>query len=118
MKTEQKQSPETPINIGRKQTWTRLYPYLGPDNNSEKNKLGPDNNSTVYIYAVKLKTGPMFALFKLKTGPFLFVFVFFIFENLILPAERKRIFEKPAKNTISKVKNWSNYVAQHTWTSF
>ena len=79
-------------------------------------------NFTAYIYsiyAVKLKTGPIFALFKVKTGPF---FCFFIFENLILPAERRGCFEKQAKNnkknTISKVKNWSNYVAQHAWTSF
>ena len=48
----------------------------------------------IYICAVKLKTGPIFALFKVKTGPF-FVFLF-------LPCRKKRIFEKQAKKTTKK----------------
>ena len=74
----------------------------------------------IYMYAVKLKTGPMFALFKVKNWS-IFCFAF-IFENLIIPCRKKRIFEKQAKtttkNTISKAKSWSNYVAQHAWTRF
>ena len=42
----------------------------------------------IYIYVVKLQAGPIFALLKLNIGPF-FVFLFSIFENLILPAERR-----------------------------
>ena len=67
----------------------------------------------IYIYAVKLKTGPRFALFKVKNwSSFLFLFL-----KISSPCRKKRIFEKQAKkttkkNTISKVKNWSNYVAQ------
>ena len=71
-----------------------------------------------YVYAVKLKTGPIVALLKLKTGPF---FVFFYFANLILPAERRGILknkQKTTKTQFFKVKNLSNYVAQHAWTSF
>ena len=52
----------------------------------------------------------MFALFVLKAGPF------FVFEHLVLPAESKG--KQNTKNTKSCVKNWSNYVAQHTWTNF
>ena len=42
-------------------------------------------------YAVKLKTGPMFAFLKLvKNWPKLLLFCFvFCFENLVLPAERR-----------------------------
>ena len=53
----------------------------------------------IYIYAVKLKTGPRFALFKVKNWSiflvfFFLVFFFFIFENLILPAERRGFLKK------------------------
>ena len=54
----------------------------------------------------------MFALFVLKTGAF---FVFLVFENLFLPAERRG---KHTKNAKKFVKNWSKFVAQHTWTSY
>ena len=78
----------------------------------------------IYIYAVKLKSGPIFALFKVKKWSNFFVFfVFFVFKNLVLPAERRGFLKnKPKKttkkNTIFEVKKWSNYVAQHTWTTF
>ena len=69
----------------------------------------------VYIYAVKLKTGPTLAFLKLKAGPsFCFCFVF---EKLVLPA-KSRLFEKRQQKLVFNVKNWSNFVAQHTWTSF
>ena len=58
----------------------------------KKGNLGPAFNFTayIYIYAVKLKTGPIFDLFKVKNWSiFLFFLLFFIFENLILPAERR-----------------------------
>ena len=66
---------------------------------------------------------PIFALFKVKNWSNFFVFLDFYFQKSHSPCRKKRIFEKQAKkqqkkNTISKVKNWSNYVAQHTWTSF
>ena len=55
----------------------------------ETPNLGPFFSSTahIYIYAVKLKTGRMFALFCVKNWSF------FVFENLVLPAEKK-IFKK------------------------
>ena len=55
----------------------------------------------IYIYAVKLKTSPIFALFKVKNWSICFVF-FFIFENLILPAERKSFFENKQKQQQTK----------------
>ena len=70
----------------------------------------------IYICAVELKTGPMFAFFSVKNWSF-----FFVFEHLVLPAERRGFFKKEEKLTkwaISSVKNWSNFVAQHTWTNF
>ena len=83
---------------------------------------GGEREREIYIYAVKLKTGPIFALFKVKNWSNFFVFLDFYFQKSHSPCRKKRIFEKQAKkttkNTISKVKNWSNYVAQHTWTSF
>ena len=67
-------------------------------------KLGPVNNFTaciyicIYIYAVKLKAGPRLPFYKLKTGPsFFFVFLFFIFKNLILPAARRGILKNKQK---------------------
>ena len=71
----------------------------------------------VYIYAVQLKTGPILPFFMLKLVHFLVL----IIENIILRAERREFLknkQKQQKNTIFKVKNWSNYVAQHAWTSF
>ena len=39
----------------------------------QKAKLGPDNDTTanrdIYIYAVKLKSGPRFGVLKLNSGP-------------------------------------------------
>ena len=43
----------------------------------------------IYIYAVKLKSGPMFALFKVKKWSIFLFSLFFVFENLVLPAERR-----------------------------
>ena len=75
-------------------------------------------NTLLYIY-IKLKIGPMFALFEVNNWS---NFCFFIYEILILPAERRGFLKKKTsknnKNTRFEVKNWSNYVAQHAWTSF
>ena len=77
-------------------------------------------NINIYIYAVELKTGPIFAFSSVKNWS---IFLF-VFENLILPAERRGFFKKQKKkkkqkkDNISSIKNWSNFVAQHTWTSF
>ena len=58
---------------------------------------------SIYIYAVKLKTGPSFALFKVKNWSIFCFFCFFIFENLILPAERRGFLKKKqAKKTTKK----------------
>ena len=68
--------------------------------------LGPVFSSTaytyIYIYAVKLKSDPIFALFKVKKWSFLF----FCFRKSRSPCRKKRIFEnkKNNKNTIFKVK--------------
>ena len=52
----------------------------------------------MHICAAELKAGPIIAFFVLKTGPRL---LFFTFENLVLPAEKKkkRIFQKKIKMT-------------------
>ena len=74
----------------------------------------------IYIYAVELKLVQDLPFSVLKTGPILCFF--FVFENLVLPAERRGCFENKAKKTnfdpVLVLKNWSNFVAQHTWTSF
>ena len=55
---------------------------------------------------------------------FLFFFGFYFSKISFSLQKKKRIFEKqtqeeqPQKNTIFKVKMWSNYVAQHNWTAF
>ena len=72
----------------------------------------------IYIYiCCRVKTGPIFAFSSVKNRSKFF----FVFENLVLPAEedfstKKK--KKQNKRPISSVKNWSNFVAQHTWTSF
>ena len=43
------------------------------------------------IYAVELKTGPIFAFSSVKNWS---IFCFFVCENLILPAERRGFFKK------------------------
>ena len=54
-----------------------------PSTGAGVQRKAPEISLYIYIYAVKLKAGPIVALFKVKTGQF---FCFF-FENLILPAE-------------------------------
>ena len=53
----------------------------------------------IYIYAVKLKTGPRFPFFyKLKTGPS-FLFFCFLFSKISFSLQKEEIFEKKhAKN--------------------
>ena len=51
------------------------------------------------IYAVKLKAGPMFALFKVKNWSKFFAFLLFIFEELILPAEKRGFLKNKQKAT-------------------
>ena len=65
----------------------------------------------IYIYAVELKTGPIFAFSSVKNWSNFFVFFcFFVFENLILPAERRGFFKKkrrkrePKKTTFLALK--------------
>ena len=49
----------------------------------------------MYIYAVELKTGPIFAFSSVKNWSIFFCF--FVFENLILPAERRGFCTKKKK---------------------
>ena len=50
------------------------------------------------MHAVKLKS-PIFALFKVKKWSNVFVFVvFFVFENLVPPAERRGFLKKKQAN--------------------
>ena len=58
----------------------------------------------IYIYAVKLKSGPIFALFKVKKWSNVFVFFvfFFFFQKSRSPCRKKRIFEKQAQKTTTK----------------
>ena len=64
----------------------------------------------IYIFAVELKAGPRFALLCVKIDPS------FWFLKISLSLQKEEDFSKNKTN--SSVKNWSNYVAQHTWTSF
>ena len=52
----------------------------------------------IQIFAVKLKSGPIFALFKVKKWSNLFVLGVFIFQKSRSPCRKKMIFEKHAKN--------------------
>ena len=54
----------------------------------------------------------MFALFKVKNWSNCLFWGVFIFEHLILPAERRGFLKnkQKQKNTIFKVKNWSNFL--------
>ena len=45
----------------------------------------------IYIYAVELKAGPNFAFSSVKNWSKFFVCLF-VFENLVLPAERRVFF--------------------------
>ena len=78
----------------------------------QEEKFGPNFDSNkgldevliiylfIYIYAVKLKTGPRFPFFyKLKTGPIFLFFLLFIFKNIILPAERRGFLKNKQKTT-------------------
>ena len=59
----------------------------------------PNEPSGIYIYAVELKTGPIFAfssVLVLETGPS-FCFLLLFFENTVLPAERRGFFKKKQK---------------------
>ena len=57
----------------------------------------------IYIYAVELKTGPIFAFSSVKNwSNFFFVLSFFVFKNLILPAERRGFFKKSKKKNQKK----------------
>ena len=68
----------------------------------ETPKLGQNIDSTAYIYihtyAVELKLVQFLPFLVLKTGPY-----FFVFENLILPSERRGFFSK--KNEEKETKN-------------
>ena len=63
-----------------------------------------------------------FALFQVKHWSKLLVFFLaFLFWKFSFSLQKEDGFQKKTKiatkNTMSKVKNWSNCVAQHTWTS-
>ena len=56
-----------------------------------------------YIYAVKLKVVQCLPFLKLKSGPLFLFFCFFcVFENLVLPAERRGFLKKQAKKNNKK----------------
>ena len=73
----------------------------------------------IYI-CCKVKSWSNVCPFKVKKLVH-FLFFCFLFLKSHFPCRKKRIYDNNKqnnKNTISNVKNWSNYVAQHTWTSF
>ena len=72
------------------------------DSTAQKKNLDMYMYVYIYICAVKLKTGPIFALLKVKTGPFLLFFAFFVFANLVLPAERRIFFKRNKKENKEK----------------
>ena len=49
----------------------------------------------IYMHAVELKSGPIFAFFSVKNWSIFCVF----FENLILPAKRRGFFQEEKRNT-------------------
>ena len=66
----------------------------------------------IYIYAVKLKSGPIFALFKVKKWS---KFLLFLFSKISFSLQKEEDFWKKKKskktqqkNTTFKVKKWSN----------
>ena len=109
-----------------KMMWPSYWPNGGPVIDSKNPQMWPSYwpyNIYIYHNALKLKSGPIFALFKVKKwSNFLYIFWFLFFNNLVPPAQRRGFLKnKPKnnkKNTIVKVNKWSNYVAQHNWTTF
>ena len=82
------------------------------------------NPAYIYIYAVELKAGPIFAFSSVKSWSIFLVLFVFLFLKISFSLQKEEDFSKNErrkinkKNNISSVKNWSNFVAQHTWTSF
>ena len=100
---------EMPIFIVRKGAVPEPAFRWTPNRPVFEETRSPWQPSGIYIY-----------LYILKIGPF---FCFFLFLKISFSLQKEEDFWKTSKNnnkknTISKVKNWSNYVAQHTWTSF
>ena len=58
----------------------------------------------IYVYAVKLKAGPIFAVFIVKAGSFLVFLLFFVFK-ISFSLQKEGTFEKKQQNTLLKVKN-------------
>ena len=52
----------------------------------------------MFLNAVELKAGPIFAFYKLITGPMFLLFLFVCFENLVLPADRRGFFKNKQQN--------------------
>ena len=74
-----------------------------PPNENHLERVVLSLNIHIYIYAVELKTGPIFAFSSVKNwSNFLVFFCFFVFENLILPAEKKRSFQKKEEKQTKK----------------
>ena len=79
---------------------------------------GPVGMHACVFCAVDLFSGPMFAFLCVKTGPF---FCLFVFEDLVLPAERRGFKKATTKNNLCQI--WSifaTYLDQfsaYTWTS-
>ena len=92
----------------------------------KRSKIGPAPNFTacicVCIYiCCKVKKWSNFGPFKVKSGPMFFLFFLFLFLKISFSLQKEEDFWKTSKNKkeqISKVKKWSNYVAQHNWTTF
>ena len=86
-----------------------------------KPRMGSNSLPTIYICAVELKTGPIFAFSSVKNWS---KFLFFLFLKISFSLQKeedkktKTKTNKRKKSNISSVKNWSNFVAQHAWTSF
>ena len=76
--------------------WPAYWPNYGPLIDSQKPKCGQLIDPTAYIYVVKLKIGPIFAFLKVKNWS-----KFFVFENLVLPAERRIFKETHTHNCLS-----------------
>ena len=56
----------------------------------------------IYIYAVELKTGPIFAFSSVKNWSIFFVFFVFLFLKSHSPCRKKRIFQKKEEKQTKK----------------
>ena len=103
----------------QKKSWTDFQLNLGQIFSSRNAKSWTDFQLySIYIYIVESKVGRRFALFGQTLVQDFFSFSF-CFSQIFFFVQGEWDFQTKGRNwQCSWVKNWSNYVAQHPWTSF